>query len=141
MSDDVLRIVERAPVAGEELVGPPPEQERVGGLVGLADKRQGVVVEHPHGPAAALESAPAVLLRRAAVSLHHAVDGDLRHGRQLHGFVPSRVVVSRYDRTEARRSSQRRVTLPGRAALKKTDALVARATTARELLRGAEQPA
>ena len=27
---------------------------------------------------------PAVLIRRAAVALHHAIDGDLSHGRQLH---------------------------------------------------------
>src|ERR671930_1629122 len=38
----------------------------------------------PHGPSAALESVPAVLIRRAAVSLHHSIDGDLGHGRQLH---------------------------------------------------------
>ena len=72
------------PVAGEDLVGPPAEQERVGALVGLVDERQGLAVEHPHGPSAALESAPAVFIRRAAVSLHHSIDGDLRHGRQFH---------------------------------------------------------
>src|SRR6266571_3666546 len=83
----------RAPVAGEELVGPPAEQERVGALVGLVDERHRLVVEHPHGPSAALESVPAVLIRRAAVSLHHSIDGDLRHGRQFHGFVLSLVVV------------------------------------------------
>jgi transposase len=50
----VARILQRgassllsAPVAGEELVGPPAEQERVGALVGLVDERQGLVVEHP----------------------------------------------------------------------------------------------
>src|SRR5205823_11754000 len=42
------------------------------------------VVGDPHGPSAALESVPAVLIRRAAVSLHHAIDGDLRHGHQFH---------------------------------------------------------
>ena len=47
----------------------------------------------PHGPSAALESVPAVLIRRAAVSLHHSIDGDLRHGRQFHGFVLSLVTV------------------------------------------------
>src|SRR3954471_2898344 len=39
----------------------------------------------PLAPSAALEPVPAVLIRRAAVSLHHAIDGDLRLGRQLHG--------------------------------------------------------
>ena len=75
----------RAPVAGEELVGPPAEQERVGALVGLLDERHRLAVAHAHGPSAALESVPAVLIRRAAVSLHHSIDGDLRHGDQLHG--------------------------------------------------------
>jgi hypothetical protein len=34
-----------------------------------------------------LESVPAVLIRPGAVSLHPSIDGDLRHGRQFHGFV------------------------------------------------------
>src|SRR6185312_14920462 len=87
-----------APVAGEELVGAPAEQERVGALVGLVDRRHGLVVARPQGPAAALESVPAVLIRRAAVSLHHSIDGDLRHGRQFHAFVLSRGGLRRYDR-------------------------------------------
>ena len=73
-----------SPGADEELVGPPAEQERVGALVGPGDQRPGLVVARPPSPSAALESVPAVLLRRAAVSLHHSIDGDLRHGRQLH---------------------------------------------------------
>ena len=45
----------------------------------------------------------------AAVSLHHSIDGDLRGGRQFHGFVPSLVVVFlSFDRTEARISSVER---------------------------------
>src|SRR6266536_2334690 len=72
------------PGAGEQLVGPSAEQERVGALVGLVDERVGLVVALPQGPSAALESVPAVLIRRAAVSLHHSIDGDLSHGRQLH---------------------------------------------------------
>jgi hypothetical protein len=47
----------------------------------------------PRGPSAALESVPAVLIRRAAVSLHHSIDGDLRHGGQFHGFALSLVLV------------------------------------------------
>jgi hypothetical protein len=70
------------------------EQERVGALIGLVDERQSLVVEHPHCPSAALESAPAVLIRRAAVSLHHSIDGDLRHGGQSHGFALSLVCWS-----------------------------------------------
>src|SRR4029077_1469418 len=73
-----------SPGAGEELVGPPAEQERVGALVGPGDQRPGLVVARPPGPSAALESVPAVLIRRAAVSLHHSIDGDLRHDRQFH---------------------------------------------------------
>ena len=42
-----------------------------------------LVVALPQGPSAALESVPAVI-RRGAVSLHHSIDGDLSHGRQLH---------------------------------------------------------
>src|ERR671933_697529 len=67
------------------------------------------LIEHPHGPSAALEPDPAVLIRRAAVSLHHSIDGDLRHGRQLHGrgslLVGDRF---RYDRTTAPDSSVHR---------------------------------
>ena len=73
-----------SPGAGEQLVGPPAEQERAGALVGLGDQRPGLVVACPPGPSAALESVPAVLIRRAAVSLHHSIDGDLRHDRQFH---------------------------------------------------------
>src|SRR6202042_846675 len=73
-----------SPGAGKELVGPPAEQERVGALVGLGDQRPGLVVARPPGPSAALESVPAVLIRRGAVSLHYSIDGDLRHGRQFH---------------------------------------------------------
>src|SRR5215216_1250848 len=91
------------PVAGEELVGSPAEQERVGALVGLGDERPGLVVARPQGPSAALEPAPSVLIRCPAVSLHHAIDGDLRLGRQLHGRGPLLVVLItvRYDRTTA----------------------------------------
>jgi hypothetical protein len=78
------RISSMLPGAGEELVGPPAEQERVGALVGPGDQRPGLVVARPLGPSAALESVPAVLIRRAAVSLHHSVDGNLRHDRQFH---------------------------------------------------------
>src|SRR5919108_3565486 len=73
-----------SPGAGEDLVGPPAEQERVGALEDLVHNRRGLVVEERYGPSAALESAPAVLIRRAE-PLHHSVDGDVRGGRQLHG--------------------------------------------------------
>src|SRR6266566_4733706 len=56
-------------------------------LVPLVDERHGLAVEQRPGPSAARESGPAVLIRRAAVSLHHSIDGDLRRGRQFHGFV------------------------------------------------------
>jgi hypothetical protein len=36
------------------------------------------------GPSAALETAPAVLIR-SAESLHHSIDRDVRDGRQFHG--------------------------------------------------------
>jgi len=44
----------------------------------------GLVAEQRQGPAAALESAPAVLIP-PAVSLHHSIDRDVRDGRQFHG--------------------------------------------------------
>src|SRR5713101_2480397 len=59
----VTRIWPRSPGAGEDLVGPPAEQERVGTLVDLVHGRPGFVVEV--GPSAALESAAVVLLRPA----------------------------------------------------------------------------
>src|SRR5207245_10130604 len=74
----------RAPGAGEDLVGPPPELERVGALVDLVERRRGLVVEQRRDPSAALESAAAVLVRPAE-SLHHSVDGDHRACRQFHG--------------------------------------------------------
>src|SRR5262249_38682439 len=77
----------RTPVAGEELVGAPAEKERVRALVGLVDEGHGLAVARSHGPSAAHESAPAILIRRAAVSLHHSIDGYLRHGRQSHGLA------------------------------------------------------
>ena len=55
-------------------------QERVGALVDLVQKRQGLVVEQRRDPSAALESAPAVLIRRAE-PLHHSIEGDMRNGR------------------------------------------------------------
>src|SRR5437868_3326137 len=71
------------PVAGEELVGPPAEQERVGALVDLVNERHGLAVEQRPGPTASLEPTAAVLVR-PAVSLHHPIDGDLRDGREFH---------------------------------------------------------
>ena len=38
----------------------------------------------PDCSASAAQPVPAVLIRRVAVSLHHSIDGDLRHGRQFH---------------------------------------------------------
>jgi hypothetical protein len=43
--------------AGEDLVGPSAEQERVGALESLADERRGLVVEQRRVPFEALESA------------------------------------------------------------------------------------
>src|SRR5437867_5655931 len=94
--------------AGEDLVGLPTEQERVGALVDLVEIGRGliVVLEERQGPSAALEPAPAVLIRPAE-SLHDSIDGDVRDGRQLHG----RSSLSRWpcrrtiDRTAAPTSS------------------------------------
>src|SRR5260370_38787738 len=55
---------------------------RGAGLV-VVEERPGRVVTRPQGPAAALESVSAVHIRRA-VSLHHSIDGYLRHGRPFH---------------------------------------------------------
>src|SRR5215212_9218586 len=82
--DGVVGICHRSPGAGEDLVGPPAEQERVGALVDLACQGRGLAIEVRHGPSAALEPAAAVLLRPAE-PLHHAVDRDVHVGRQLHG--------------------------------------------------------
>src|SRR5690606_14904262 len=76
-----------APGAGENLVGPPAEQERVGTPVDLAEERRGLAVEQWQRPSAAREAAPAVLVRPTE-SLHHSVDGDVRDGRQLHDCGP-----------------------------------------------------
>src|SRR5213593_4132415 len=80
----VARIVPRAPGAGEDLVGLPAEQERVGALVDLVHDRPGFVVEV--GPSAALEYAalgyPGYW---HAGPLHHSVNGDLHGGRHFHG--------------------------------------------------------
>src|ERR1700704_2791546 len=78
----VARIVPRSPGAGEDLVGPAAEQERVGTLEDLVHDRPGFVVEM--GPSAALEYAALVLVRPAG-PLNHSVNGDLRGGRQFHG--------------------------------------------------------
>jgi hypothetical protein len=52
-------------------------------MVDLVDERHGLAVEQRLGPSAALESGVEVRMP-PAVSLHHAVDGDLRRGRQFH---------------------------------------------------------
>src|SRR5207249_8054593 len=61
----IARIWPGTPGAGEDLVGPPAKQERVGALVDLVEKRIGLVVERRRDPSSALESAPAVLVRSA----------------------------------------------------------------------------
>src|SRR6266568_905625 len=81
--DGAAARIHYSPVAGEELVGAPAEQERVGALVHLVDERHGLAVEQWPGPSAALESGVEVRMP-PPVSLHHAVDGDLRGGRQFH---------------------------------------------------------
>src|SRR5947199_4124957 len=86
-----------------------------GALVDLVEKRIGLVVEYRRNPSAALESAPAVLVRPAE-SLHHPVDGDHREGRQFHGrsslLVLAEVVVIRFCRTAAPISSVRESVRP-----------------------------
>src|SRR5438876_4669174 len=84
----VTRIWPHSPGAGGDLVGPPAEQERVGALEDPVEERIGLVDEQRRGPSAALESAPAVLVRPDE-SLHHSIDGNVRDGRQLHGFLLS----------------------------------------------------
>src|SRR3954451_22143183 len=54
--DGVLQILPHAPVAGEELVGAPAEQERVGALVDLLDERHAFVMKQPAAPSAPLHS-------------------------------------------------------------------------------------
>src|SRR5216683_1206895 len=79
-----------APGAREDLVGLPAEQERVGALVELVERRRGLVVEQRGDPSAALKSAPAVLVCTSE-SLHHSVDGYHRDGRQFYwSQCPSR---------------------------------------------------
>ena len=60
-SQTPARICHCSPIAGEELVFPPAEQERVGALADLLDERSGLAVEQPPGPSASLEYAAAVL--------------------------------------------------------------------------------
>ena len=64
---------------------------RVGAPEHLDQERLGFVVEERNRPSAALETAAAVLVR-AAKSLHHPIDGDVRDGGQLHETAPSRRV-------------------------------------------------
>ncbi len=103
--DGVRQVFFHAPVVGEEFIGPPTEQKRIAALVELADERQSLVVEERPCPSAAseMEQSAAAILIRPTISLHHSVNGDLRVGRQLHGFVLSLVVVFLLDdRAEAR---------------------------------------
>ena len=48
--DGVVQVFPHAPVAGEQLVGPPAEQERLAALVHLLDERHGLAVEQRPGP-------------------------------------------------------------------------------------------
>jgi len=83
-----LARIHHSPVAGEDVVGLPAEQERVGAPEYLDQERLGLVVEERNRPSAALEAAAAIFVRTAK-SLHHPVEGDVRDGGQLHGPVPS----------------------------------------------------
>src|SRR3712207_8625473 len=67
----LFRSFQRSPRAGEDLVGPPPEQEGVGALVDLAGQGRGLPIEVRHRPSAALEPACGVLLRPAQRSEEH----------------------------------------------------------------------
>src|SRR5258708_12952297 len=71
------------PGAGKDLVRPRAEQKRGRAAVDLVDMVPGFGIEKWNGPSAALESAPAVLVRPAE-SLHHSVDRDVRGDRQFH---------------------------------------------------------
>src|SRR5215218_2259976 len=72
-----------SPGAGEDLVRHPAEQEGVGALEHRAEERLGLAAEERQRPSATLEPAPAVLVGPAE-ALHHAVDGEVRDGSQLH---------------------------------------------------------
>src|ERR1700730_5648814 len=72
-----------SPGAGKDLVRPPAEQKRGRAAVDLVDMVPGFGIEKWKGPSAALESAPAVLVRPAE-SLHHSIDRDVRGDRQFH---------------------------------------------------------
>src|SRR5438132_2566557 len=80
----VTGIWPHSPGAGKDLIGPPAQQEGVGALEDPIEERRGLVDEQRWGPSASLESAPAILTR-AAETLHHSIDGDVRDGRQFHG--------------------------------------------------------
>ena len=89
----VARIVPRSPGAGKDLIGPPAEQEGVGALVDLTETSRGLAVEQRRGPAAALESAPAVLIGPAK-SLE-ASSQPLRKRRRRCGSTSSTVADRR----------------------------------------------
>jgi hypothetical protein len=69
LSDWVSRIHTSSPGAGEDLVGPPAQQERIGALEGPADEDRGLIIEQRRGPSVALESAAAILVRRAGFAV------------------------------------------------------------------------
>ena len=81
-------IGERPPGSGEDLVRPPAEQKRGRGAVDLVDMVPGFGIDKWNDPSAAVEAAPAILVR-SAQPLHHAVHRDVRRRRQPHVVVTS----------------------------------------------------
>ena len=83
IADNYVTVITQWPGRAAEGIGGVGTRRQFGAGVGPVDERHGLVVACAHRPSATLEPIPAVLVRRAAVSLHHPIDSDLRHGRQL----------------------------------------------------------
>lgn len=118
----IVRIDHRSPVSGEDLVGVPAEQERVGALVDPVQKRRGLVVVQRHGPSTAFEPAPTVLVR-GTESLHHAVDGDPRGGGEPHDrgpFLLRGTVGNAFGSRPPRETSPARAVFPMKRATRST---------------------
>jgi hypothetical protein len=66
----------RAPGAGEDLVRPPSEEERVSGRVDVVEERADLLGHEREGPSAALESSAAVLVGSASRCMTASSDTD-----------------------------------------------------------------
>jgi hypothetical protein len=89
LARDGILVADQRPVGAEDLVRPPPEQQRLAALGVLDHATAELLVGERHEPAPVFEPAARVLVRRAR-RLHHAVQGHEGADDELAHALPPR---------------------------------------------------